>query len=190
MTNERMMRPSLPRLALIVGATLLIAACSGGMSEAAPTIEDPWLRSMPNGIGAAYMTITTSADDRLVGAETDGSVAGRVEVHEVVDDSGRMLMRQVEGGIVLPSDEPVQLRPGGFHLMLLDMPQQLEIGSRVTITLRFAEAGPVVITAEVREGAGSEPMHDSSMPHGDADHGSTDHGGTGHGSMHPEHRPG
>jgi len=158
------------RAAVALIATLLLSACSSG--AAGPVIEDPWIRSNPNGIGAAYLTVTMPADDRLTAAEVDASVAGRVEVHEVIDDEGMMRMREIDGGIPLPAGSPVQLRPGGYHLMLLDMPGMLEIGSTVDVTLRFAAADAIVVAAEVREGADLDAMHHhehgaDGMPHSD-----------------------
>lgn len=175
------MRSSPARLALLLGGVLLLAACSGGGTGAVPTVEDPWLRSTPNGLGAAYFMITMPNDDRLIAADVDPSVAGRVEVHEVVDDAGRMLMREVDGGIALPAGEPVALRPGGLHLMLFDMPEMLDVGSTVVLTLRFSEADPVTVVAEVREGAGS---------HTSMDMGTMDHGTSQSGSMSPGHGSG
>jgi len=201
-----MKRARAMRFAILLGAAVVLTACAGRGVDVLPTVEDPWLRSTPNGIGAAYFTITMPGDDRLIAADTDPAIADRIEVHEVIEDEGRMLMRETDGGIPLPAGEPVTLRPGGFHLMLLDMPEMLQVGSRVTLTLRFAEADPITVTAEVREGAGSEPASDSgvmehgTMPHGDLQHGQhgqhdqhDQHGqhdqhsqhGSGHGSMQP-----
>ena len=162
------MNASRARLALLIGAALLLTACagSGGGETATATIDDPWLRSTPNGLGAAYFTITMPQSDRLIAADIDPSIAGRVEVHEVVDDEGRMLMREVDGGIELPAGEPIELRPGGFHLMLLDMPGMLEEGSSVRLTLRFATAEAITVTAEVRDASGM----DSTMHHGETMH--------------------
>jgi copper(I)-binding protein len=161
------------RLALALSLAVSLAACSGEPGTA--QVEDAWIRSNPNGMGAAYFTITMPTDDRLVSAEIDPSIAGRVEVHEVIDDAGVMRMREVDGGIDLRAGTAFELRPGGHHLMLLEMPAMLEIGSIVTLTLRFATAEPVVIDAEVREGAAADgtPEH---APH-------SDHG-THHGSHH------
>lgn len=164
------MNRSRVRLALLIGGALLLSACTGGGDSASATIDDPWLRSTPNGLGAAYFTITMPQDDRLIAADVDPSVADRVEVHEVVDDEGRMLMREVDGGIALPADEPVELRPGGLHLMLLGMPSMLEAGSKVRLTLRFATAEPITVMAEVREGSDMATMMDTD--HG-SDHGSS-----------------
>jgi copper(I)-binding protein len=177
-------------------ATLALTACSTGV--AAPLVEDPWIRSNPNGMGAAYLTITMPTADTLVAAEVDASIAGRVEVHEVLEDGGMMRMREVDGGIPLPAGSAVDLRPGGYHIMLLDMPDMLDIGSTVDVTLRFATADPIVVVAEVREGtgAGGMPEHGAhGMDHG-SQHGNQhggDHGshGTGHGNDHgPRHGSG
>jgi len=154
---------------IILGAVLVtaIAGCSG----TPVVIADAWARSNPNGMGAAYLSITMPTDDRLIGAEVATDVAGRVEVHEVIDDAGRMLMREVEGGIPLPAGTTVELRPGGYHLMLLDMPAMLPTGSSIDITLLFAEASPIVVSAQVREGAAS----------------GVDSDGVDHGTMHGSH---
>jgi periplasmic copper chaperone A len=145
---------------LVVAAALAACAGAGG---AGPVIEDAWLRSNPNGMGAAYLAITMPSEDRLIGAEVDPTIAARVEVHEVVDDEGRMLMREVAGGIPLPAGTRVELRPGGYHLMLLDMPEMLEVGTSVEITLRFAESPAIIVTAEVREGTDMDGMSDGTM---------------------------
>jgi copper(I)-binding protein len=170
-------------LAASLLTALTLAACNAGV--AAPIVEDPWIRSNPNGMGAAYLTITMPAADTLVAAQVDASIAGRVEVHEVVEDEGMMRMREVAGGIPLPAGSAVDLRPGGFHLMLLDMPGMLEIGSTVDVTLRFATADPIVVVAEVREGAGADGMPE----HGpDGIHHGGDH--ADHGMPHGTHRSG
>ncbi len=193
--------PSLPRLtdrsvvrvtAFLAGLTL--AAC--GTDVAAPAVEDAWIRSNPNGMGAAYLTITMPSSDTLVDAAVDGSIARRVEVHEVIEDDGMMRMREVDGGIPLPAGSAVSLRPGGYHIMLLEMPDMLEIGTTVDVTLRFSTADPIVVTADVREGVGADGMP-SHAPH-DTDHGGhMDHGHPGdheghmshdgHGSHHGSH---
>jgi copper(I)-binding protein len=170
------MRPVLRTSVLALSALTLVAGCSSS-SVKAPVVEEAWVRSNPNGMGAAYFTITMPAEDRLIAAEVPSAIAGRVEVHEVVDDEGRMLMREVAGGIPLPAGQAVELRPGGLHLMLLAMPATLEIGATVEITLLFAEAPSLTITAEVREGVGAGEGHQMD----DTTHGHT------HGGMHGGH---
>jgi len=191
--------PSLPRsrtrphgvnraaeLATSVLVALTLTACSAGV--AAPVIEDPWIRSNPNGMGAAYLTITMPTDDTLVAAQVDASIAGRTEVHEVVEDDGMMRMRELDGGLSLPAGSTVELRPGGYHIMLLDMPGMLEVGSTVDLTLRFATADPIVVVAEVREGAGADGMPEHG-PHS-MEHGSHRSDHADHDMPHGTHRSG
>jgi len=162
-------------IGLVVACGLALAACTSS-GTATPTVTDAWVRSNPNGMGAAYFSITMPSDDRLISAAVDPSIAARIEVHEVIEDAGLMRMREVDGGIALPAGESVEFRPGGYHLMLLDMPAMLEVGSTVTLTLRFATSAQLVIEAEVREGMDAEGMPEHSSHHGV-------HGGM-HGGMH------
>jgi periplasmic copper chaperone A len=166
----------------LLAVTLVVATLAACSSQAeAPVVADVWARSNPNGMGAAYLTITLPADDLLVGATVDAAVAARVEVHEVVDDAGRMLMREVDGGIPLPAGSAIELRPGGYHLMLLDMPAMLPVGSTFALTLVFATSPALTVSAEVREGAASG-MDGHGMDQGPMQHDTMDHGTSSHGS--------
>jgi copper(I)-binding protein len=144
----------------------VLAACSTGTTV---TVEDPWVRSNPNGMGAAYMVLTMPDADELVAASVDPSIAGTVEVHEVVMDDGMMRMREV-AGIPFAAGEPVALEPGGYHIMLLDMPEMLEAGTEVALTLTFASGTEVPVTATVRASTASDETEmdmDMDMDHGD-----------------------
>ncbi len=146
------------RTALLAALPLLLVACGG----AELTIEDPWVRSAPNGRGAAYMVITSPEADELVGASVDPSIAGTVEVHEVTTVDGAMTMQQV-AGIPLPAGEAVVLEPGGYHVMLMDMPAVLAAGTEVDVTLTFASGAELTVTAIVREDTPEDGME---MDHG------------------------
>jgi periplasmic copper chaperone A len=94
-------------------------------------------------VSAAYMTITNSADkaDRLVKAESD--VAGLVELHEtvIVNDIAQMVLQ--ESGIEIPAMGKAELKPGGFHIMLLQLKKELIEGDMITLKLIF-ESGLVI----------------------------------------------
>jgi copper(I)-binding protein len=150
--------------AALLALPLLLAAC-GGASDL--TVEDPWVRSAPNGMGAAYMTITSPENDRLVAAAVDPSVAGTVEVHEVTMVDGAMRMQEV-AGVPLPAGEAVALEPGGYHVMLMGMPAMLAPGTEVDVTLTFASGAEVTVTAVVREDTPEDGM-EMDMDHGDMD---------------------
>ena len=166
----------LPRLAPIALVALLVAACSGAAGDI--KVSEPWARTSPMvaGAGAAYMVIENkaSAADFLVGGSSD--VAKAVEVHETVAmesvapmestgmgaespmasggmdmGSGMMGMRKIDS-LPIPAGGTVELKPGGYHIMLIDLTRELKAGEKIEITLKFEKAGDVKVTAEVREG--------------------------------------
>jgi hypothetical protein len=122
-------------------------------------IEAPWARPSAGmaRTGAAYLTIVNrgGAADRLIAAASPA--AGRVELHESRMDNGVMRMRPVVGIEVAPGAS-VQLRPGGLHIMLIDLKKPLEEGGEVRLKLTFEKAGTIEIEAEVRR-APAEPGH-------------------------------
>src|SRR5262245_1494492 len=110
-------------------------------------IGKPWTRATPKGatVAGAYMTLRNkgSAPDRLLGGSS--AVAGRFEVHSMVMEQGVAKMRPVEGGLEIKPGETVELKPGGFHVMLTGLKQPLQKGAKVKGTLEFEKAGKVEI---------------------------------------------
>lgn len=99
-------------------------------------------------VGAAFMTIRSLGEaDRLVAYTTP--VCNRPELHTHIENDGVMQMRQVEA-IDVPAGGVVELKPGGFHLMMIDLNQQLVEGETVAITLVFERAGEVAIEVPVK----------------------------------------
>lgn len=97
---------------------------------------------------AAYMTIRNSgAADNLISASTD--VAGKVELHTVVADGDVMRMEQVEK-IEVPANGEALLKPGGFHVMLLEVKQDLKVGDTIDLSLTFEKAGTITLKVPVQ----------------------------------------
>lgn len=137
---------------LMVDATSVWARPSGVGMAMGDSDEGADAEEMSLGTSAVYMTITnpTDEDDALVAAITDA--AGIVEVHEsMLDENDVMMMRPVEGGIPVPAGEMQELRPGGFHVMLLDLPEALEMGDTITVTLVFASGAEITVAAPVAD---------------------------------------
>lgn len=114
------------------------------------TVQAPWARASAGGQaanGAAYLTLSAAAPNRLVSASTPA--AERVELHEVINDHGVMRMRPVTAIPVAP-DKPATLAPGGLHIMLLNLRQPLRQGQSFPLTLAFAEGPPVTVEVPVR----------------------------------------
>ena len=156
------------RLALLAIAPLVLAACGG---DDPITIEGQWARTSPAmaSMGAAYMDVTSSEGDQLVGVSVPASIAARAEIHEMVpadvpmDDSmdesmddgemdmdmGAMVMQQIMA-LDLPAGETVSLEPGCYHVMLIDLAEPLAEGDTFNVTLDFAEADDLTVEVVVR----------------------------------------
>lgn len=113
--------------------------------------------------GAVYFTVTDNgAPDQLVGVSTP--VAAAAAVHETIDDHGVMKMRPVPS-LALEPGTPVTLRPGGYHVMLTGLKGPLKAGDSFPMTLTFAHAQPVTVTAKVEAMSGAA-MSGPTMNHG------------------------
>jgi copper(I)-binding protein len=101
------------------------------------------------GNGAVYVTLTNSGSqaDALVSASSNA--AQTVELHEVKNDGGVMKMRPVKS-ILVPAKGKIELKPGGYHIMLLDLKHDLKAGEKVPVTLKFEHGGEVQVEAAVR----------------------------------------
>ena len=98
-------------------------------------------------VGATFLTIRSlGAADRLVGFASP--LCNRPELHTHINDDGIMRMRQVEA-IEVPAGGVAELKPGGFHLMMIDLNEQLVEGGTVALTLVFEKAGEVALEVPV-----------------------------------------
>jgi periplasmic copper chaperone A len=144
----------------ILIAGLILA--SAGSAWAQVTVSSPWARStVPGQMGTgAFMTITSKDGGRLVGAASP--VAGVVELHEMAMDNNVMKMRAIPG-LDLPAGREVQLKPGGYHVMLLDLKRPLKVGEKVQIELRLETRDGKRVTqpveVEVRSTAPGQDSH-------------------------------
>ena len=122
------------RLAIV--ATLLAALAA----QAQTSIKDAWVRGTVAGQKATglFGQITSVSGGKLVAASSP--VAGVVEVHEMAMDGNVMKMRAIPG-LDLPAGKTVDLKPGGYHVMLMDLKRELKPGETVPVTLVIEGAG-------------------------------------------------
>jgi copper(I)-binding protein len=156
-------------VSLVLVVALLAGACGdddGGAvgTGGAVSLRNAWSRNSPAVADAAavYVEITNDGDaaDQLVRASVPASVAGKVELHETraaasmssttMGGAAPMMTMEPVSSIAVPAGETVKLQPGGYHIMLMELPAQLEVGSKFTVTLTFAHAGDRTVEAEVR----------------------------------------
>lgn len=119
---------------------ILGSACLSAALAQTVNVEGAWARATVQGQKAsgAFMKLTASADTKLVGVASP--VAGVAEVHEMKMDNGMMTMRAVDGGLALPAGKAVELKPGGYHVMLMDLKVPLQKDTTIPVTLVFKDA--------------------------------------------------
>lgn len=113
---------------------LLAAIATSGLAHAEVTVKEPWVRATvaQQKATGAFMTLTSSGDAKLISASSP--LAGVVEVHEMAMEGDVMRMRAVTD-LNLPAGKPVELKPGGYHVMLMGLKQPLKAGDTVPVTL-------------------------------------------------------
>jgi copper(I)-binding protein len=129
-------------------AALLFASGALAQSQSV-TVGAPWVRGTATGQKAtgAFMELTSRSDATLVSAASPA--AGIVEVHQMKMEDGVMRMRAVPR-LALPAGVTVQLKPGSYHVMLMDLKQPLKKGDTVALTLRLEHQDRKIETLEVQ----------------------------------------
>ncbi|MBL8324272.1 MAG: copper chaperone PCu(A)C [Rubrivivax sp.] len=152
------MRPTLRRFTFALALGLAMA----GSALAQTTVKEPWVRGTVAQQKATglFAQITSASGGKLVAASSP--VAGVVEIHEMAMVGDVMRMRAI-AALELPAGKAVKLEPGGYHVMLLDLKQQLKAGDTVSVTLVIEGAGGkrenVEVKAPVRPLAGGKDDH-------------------------------
>ncbi len=138
----------------IIGVTLALAALSAvahSFKLGEIDIGHPYARPTREGqmVGAGYLKLANKGPvDRLVSATSPA--AGSVEIHSMSMEGDVMKMRQVDA-IELATGQTVELKPGGYHLMLMGLKAPLKVGEKFPLTLKFEKSGEVVVTVNVEE---------------------------------------
>ena len=143
------------KLSLSVAAAMLALSASFASAhefKLGPLkIGHPWSRATPAGakVGGGYLTIENSgtAPDRLVAISVP--FAARAEVHEMATKDGIMTMRPMDDGVEVPAGGKVEFKPGGYHIMFMDLKQPLKQGEMMKGTLTFEKAGTVDVEFKV-----------------------------------------
>jgi copper(I)-binding protein len=149
----------------LFASSLVLAA---GLAQAQVTIKDPWVRAtVPQQRAAgAFMDIRAEQIVRLVAGRSP--VAGKVEIHEMAMDGGVMKMREIPG-IDIPQGQTLSLKPGGYHVMLIDLKQPIKADEIVPITLEFVGIDNKRHTVEVKaqgRAMSGMPGKSEAMSHG------------------------
>lgn len=142
------------RRALLLGAALPLFALA---ADSALRVDAPYVRLVPPSApaSAAFMVINNSGSAARTLLKAHSPAARAVELHSHVNDNGIMKMREVQG-IEIKAKGQTQLKPGGYHIMLIDLRPALKEGDSVPLTLSFDDGSSLQIMAPVRRAAADQ----------------------------------
>ena len=137
-------------------AVFAMSACSSGEETPAIALSEPVVRAVDpmspvnaetgKAMTGSFMTLTNSSDEDVTLVGGSSSVAGIIEIHEVIDGS----MVPMSDGLVIPANGDVKLRMGGYHVMLMELNSELKAGDEVAVTLKFSDGSTADYTAPVK----------------------------------------
>lgn len=136
------------------------------------TLEDGWAKAVEDlpdtgampAMTGVFGTLTNSGDVdvRLTGGASP--VAGTVELHETVMSDEGMVMREADGGLVVPAGGSLVLEPGGHHIMLMDLTEPVPAGADVEVVLQSEDGAEATVVAPARTFAGAEETYAPAEP--------------------------
>ena len=142
-------------IVFLLSAALLLGAC--GTKEGIE-VRDAWARTSARGMNSAVYFVIQNHNaeaDELIGAASDA--ADVVEIHESRMEGDVMMMNRVES-IVLEPTAKVELKPGGYHVMLIGLKQDLKAGDEIEVTLLFRNGADLTLTITVKDMDGMMDM--------------------------------
>lgn len=153
--------------AVALAAAMSQPVWAHGFKVGAIEIIHPWSRATPSGakVAAGYLVLKNNGSeaDRLIAVT--GEIAERGEIHEMaVDAKGVMTMRPLADGVEIPAGGEVALKPGGFHIMFMDLQHQPKEGENFSGTLTFEKAGTVEVEFSV-DAMGGSNSHENHEDH-------------------------
>ena len=174
---------TVPRLAgLLAVSVLALSGCAAdtgtdtAASEAAPagetvTLQDGWVKSADEGMSAAFGTLVNDGDQDVTVVSAESPASSMLELHETVEnEAGEMIMREIEGGFVIPAGGSIALEPGADHLMLMDLTAPLQAGDTVSVTLTFSDDSTYEFDAPVKDYSGANENYEEGDEHEGMDH--------------------
>ena len=156
---NRNMHPTKIASSLALAGALFLASAA----HAQVSVEDPWVRATVANQKAtgAFMRLTAAKDTRLVAVSSPA--AGMAQVHEMQMSGDVMKMHAIDA-LPLPAGKTVELKPGGYHIMLMDLKQPVAAGSAVPLTLVFDSGNGQRESVQVQ--ASARPLGAADAHHG------------------------
>lgn len=132
-------------------------------------VADAWIKAAPTGMTSAFAQLhnTTDREQSLVSVSSEA--AGSIELHDMTGSGTSMSMEQLEGPLAIPANSTVTLAPGGKHLMLMDLREELQAGSTASMVFTFADQSTQEVQFEIKEFSGAKESYAPEAEH--AEHG-------------------
>ena len=143
-------------LKLLVFALGLVFASAGFAQTSQIEVGNAWARATPGKAedGVAYVTIRSPTPDRLISVASP--VAKKAELH-TMEMAGMVMKMRPLAGLAIPAGQPVTLKPGGEHIMLIGLSAPLREGQSFPLTLTFEKAGTREVTVSVVKPGAAAP---------------------------------
>ncbi len=121
------------------------------------------MKTAKKGMTAAFGTLVNNSGADITVVSGTSPLSPMIELHEVVDKDGKMVMQPKQGGFVIPAGGTHELAPGGDHIMIMDAKEPVEPGAEIPFTLTFADGGTFEFTAIGKDFAGAKEDYQPGM---------------------------
>lgn len=130
---------------------------------AAVTVSDAWVKAADSGMSAAFGTLRNDSSAPITLVSATSPASSMLQLHETVSDaSGAMVMKEKDGGFVIPAGGELVLQPGGNHIMLMDLTAPLKAGEEARFTLTFSDGSTAAFSAPVKDYSGANETYQGS----------------------------
>ena len=138
-------------IALLVASVLSASSFAQDAKIGSITVAHPWARATPGAVknSAAFMVFdNTGTADKLI--SVTGDVAKEIQIHSMITEAGVMKMREIKS-LDIPANGKAELKPGGFHVMLIGLKDGLKEGATFPLKLKFEKAGEVTVQVKAEK---------------------------------------
>ncbi|MFC0316510.1 copper chaperone PCu(A)C [Gordonia phosphorivorans] len=159
-----------PAVALIAAAAplLILTGCSSNSNDSASSpasasqqqaalvVSDQWVKASDEHMTALFAVFSNNSDNEIRIVSGSTPVAGEVQLHETVSEDGVNVMKEKKDGFAIPANGSLAMKPGGDHIMLMDLKEHIAAGQPVTVELRMSDGSTQSVTAVARDFAGNQ----------------------------------
>ncbi|MDN5823300.1 MAG: copper chaperone PCu(A)C [Micrococcaceae bacterium] len=158
---------------MVAAAAVALAGCAGNAAEAGSTpsastatdqahaveVQDTWTKATDTDMSGSFGTLTNTSDSEAVLVKAESPEAGMVELHEMTGTSGAMSMQEKDGGFSIAPGQSAELAPGGDHIMLMKLKDELKAGDPVDITLTYADGSTATVPFTTKDYSGADESY-------------------------------